>query len=58
VKEMEYVWHLRAKMAERGMFATTDLQPLLAEPRADIPARDGSAAASQHGDSDRAVRHP
>ena len=31
MKEMEYVWHLRAKMAERGMFATTDLQPLLAE---------------------------
>jgi len=31
VKEMDYVWHLRAKMAERGMFATTDLQPLLAE---------------------------
>ncbi|AUH70604.1 helix-turn-helix domain-containing protein [Microbacterium sp. NPDC006705] len=28
---MDYVWHLRAKMAERGMFATTDLQPLLAE---------------------------
>ena len=31
MKEMDYVWHLRAKMAERGMFATTDLQPLLAE---------------------------
>lgn len=30
MKEMDYVWHLRAKMAERGMFATTDL-PLLAE---------------------------
>ena len=26
-----YLWHLRTKMAERGMFATTDLQPLLAE---------------------------
>ena len=28
---MGYVWHLRAKMAERGMFSTTDLQPHLAE---------------------------
>jgi DNA-binding Xre family transcriptional regulator len=26
-----YVWHLRRLMAERGMFATTDLVPLLAE---------------------------
>lgn len=28
---MDYVWHLRTKMAECGMFATSDLQPLLAE---------------------------
>lgn len=26
-----YRWHLRRLMAERGMFATTDLVPLLAE---------------------------
>jgi DNA-binding Xre family transcriptional regulator len=26
-----YHWHLRQRMAERGMFATTDLVPLLAE---------------------------
>lgn len=26
-----YHWHLRRLMAERGMFATTDLLPLLAE---------------------------
>ena len=26
-----YRWHLRLRMAERGMFATTDLVPLLAE---------------------------
>jgi len=26
-----YAWHLRRLMAERGMFATTDLRPLLAE---------------------------
>lgn len=31
MKEMDYVWHLRTKMAAQGMFATTDLQPLLAE---------------------------
>ena len=26
-----YRWHLRMRMAERGMFATSDLVPLLAE---------------------------
>jgi DNA-binding Xre family transcriptional regulator len=26
-----YVWHLRRLMAERGMFATTEMVPLLAE---------------------------
>lgn len=26
-----YRWHLRLRMAERGMFATTDLVPMLAE---------------------------
>lgn len=26
-----YVWHLRRLMADRGMFATTELVPLLAE---------------------------
>jgi DNA-binding Xre family transcriptional regulator len=26
-----YVWHLRKLMAERGMFATTELVPLLAD---------------------------
>jgi len=26
-----YVWHLRGLMAERGLFATTELVPLLAE---------------------------
>ncbi len=28
---MGYHWHLRARMAAAGMFATTDLVPLLAE---------------------------
>lgn len=31
MKEMAYVWHLRTKMADQGMFSTTDLQPRLAE---------------------------
>ena len=30
-REVGYRWHLRRLMAERGMFATTDLVPLLAE---------------------------
>jgi DNA-binding Xre family transcriptional regulator len=30
-RKIGYVWHLRRLMAERGMFATTDLVPLLAE---------------------------
>lgn len=28
---MGYVWHLRLRMAERGMYQTSDLVPLLAE---------------------------
>ena len=31
MKQIDYVWHLRAKMAEQGMFSTTDLQPHLAD---------------------------
>lgn len=30
-RTMGYVWHLRIKMAEKGMFQTSDLVPLLAE---------------------------
>lgn len=30
-KKTGFVWHLRMRMAERGMFQTTDLVPLLAE---------------------------
>jgi len=29
--KLDYRWHLRQVMASRGMFATTDLIPLLAE---------------------------
>jgi DNA-binding Xre family transcriptional regulator len=29
--QLGYQWHLRMRMAEAGMFATTDLTPLLAE---------------------------
>jgi DNA-binding Xre family transcriptional regulator len=31
IRKMGYEWHLRLRMAERGMFATSDLVPLLAE---------------------------
>ncbi len=30
-REVGYRWHLRLRMAEQGMFVTTDLGPLLAE---------------------------
>ena len=30
-RQMGYRWHLRQLMAQRGMFATTELTPLLAE---------------------------
>jgi len=30
-EQLGYRWHLRVLMANRGMFATTDLAPLLAE---------------------------
>lgn len=29
--KLDYRWHLRELMAKQGLFATTDLQPLLAE---------------------------
>ncbi|MEV0937752.1 helix-turn-helix domain-containing protein [Streptomyces phaeochromogenes] len=31
IKKMGYAWHLRKLMADRGMFQTSDLVPLLAE---------------------------
>lgn len=31
IKKMGVAWELRLRMAERGLFATTDLVPLLAE---------------------------
>lgn len=30
-RKLDYRWHLRRVMAERGLFATTDLIPLLAQ---------------------------
>jgi len=30
-RKVGYVWHLRRLMAEQGLFATTELRPLLAE---------------------------
>jgi DNA-binding Xre family transcriptional regulator len=31
IRKMGYEWHLRRLMAERGLYQTTDLGPLLAE---------------------------
>jgi DNA-binding Xre family transcriptional regulator len=31
IKKMGYQWHLRLRMAEKGMYATSDLVPMLAE---------------------------
>ncbi|MBE7702274.1 helix-turn-helix transcriptional regulator [Oerskovia sp. Sa1BUA8] len=31
IKKMGYEWHLRLRMAEHGLYATSELQPLLAE---------------------------
>jgi DNA-binding Xre family transcriptional regulator len=31
IRKMAYQWHLRQKMAEHGMFQTSELGPLLAE---------------------------
>lgn len=37
-RTLGYRWHLRRLMAEAGMFATTDLSPLLAERGIDLSA--------------------
>ncbi|MFI9365958.1 helix-turn-helix domain-containing protein [Kitasatospora sp. NPDC053057] len=34
--KLDYQWHLRTIMANRGMFSTTDLRPLLAERGIDL----------------------
>jgi DNA-binding Xre family transcriptional regulator len=36
IREVGFRWHLRARMAERGMFSTTDLLPHLAERGIDL----------------------
>lgn len=36
IRRLGYRWHLRQRMAERGMFASTDLTPLLAERGIDL----------------------
>ena len=59
-----YVWHLRRLMAEHGMFATTDLVPLLAargvclsrEQVCPAGHRDPRTAQPEH--PGRFVRHP
>src|ERR1044072_9928668 len=34
--KLDYQWHLRTVMASRGLFATTDVRPLLAERGIDL----------------------
>lgn len=36
VQKLDYRWHLREVMAMQGMFATTDLRPLLAQRGIDL----------------------
>lgn len=36
MRKLDYRWHLREVMAMRGMFATTDLRPVLAERGIDL----------------------
>ncbi|MEV7068552.1 helix-turn-helix domain-containing protein [Streptomyces sp. NPDC088116] len=36
IRKMGIAWHLRLRMAEKGMFQTTALQPLLAERGIDL----------------------
>lgn len=37
-RKLGYAWHLRMRMAEHGMFATTELVPLLAERGVELSA--------------------
>jgi len=61
-RQVGYHWHLRRLMADRGMFATTDLVPLLAErgvnlPGAGLPAGSPGPGAAQPDRVGRVVRH-
>ena len=63
-RKMGYRWNLRALMADRGMFATSDLVPLLAERGVHLSREQvyrlvtAAAAAAVDGHPGRAVRHP
>jgi hypothetical protein len=59
-RNVGYRWHLRLRMAERGVFATTELGPLLAE-RGVALSREQVyrlAAGTLAAHVGRAVRHP
>ena len=55
VRTIGYRWHLRRLMAEKDMYATTQLRPLLAErgvvavPRAGLPAGHRGPGAAEPG---------
>ena len=61
---MGYHWHLRPLMAERGMFATTDLVPLLAERGVELSREQVYRLVTRvperlvADDAGRVVRHP
>ena len=62
--KLDYRWHLRTVMADRGMFATTDLIAPLARPRHQavlqpgLPAGRRAPRAAESEDPHGAVRHP
>ena len=63
-RQVGYHWHLRRLMAERGIFATTELVPLLADrgrelvPGAGLPAGGQGPGAAQPDRAGSVVRHP
>ena len=46
--KVSYRWHLRQLMAARGMFATSDLVPLLASRGVKLSQRAGLSAGGPH----------
>lgn len=62
IRKMSDTWHLRTKMAERGLFQTSDLVPLLAERGVHLSReqvyRLVTAATTVDGHPGGVVRHP
>lgn len=63
IKKMGYQWRLRVLMAQRELYQTTDLVPLLAErgvvlSRASVSARYCASPPALDGRAGSVVRHP